>query len=251
MSDHASEQHWETSIYPFIISVGILFLIPLAFAFQFVYKMPMLAVFSFGIGVILTVYGVAGWVGEAVSVKTEVGLTPVAMPWFILAEAFIFIGFFAAYWVTRITYDGNWPPPGTPAHMPILVPIIMTVILLASSVTIHVAETKLEKGDNSGFMSWLIITIILGIFFLGFSAKEWSNLFGEGFYPKTNIYATSFFSITGFHASHVLVGICAFIAVALAAAKGKIHHTFTKSASIYWHFVDIIWFFVVTQIYFW
>ncbi len=253
MEEHAGHadghEHWEYSIYPFIISFGVLFMIPLAFSFYFVYELPMIAIISFSVGTILNIWGVAGWVSETL-VESKEKFAPSAMPSFIVAEAFIFIGFFGAYWVTRLKYGEAWPPPGTP-HIGYTIPLIMTVLLVSSSFTYHNAEVKLDNNDLAGFRTWTIITMILGLAFFGLSAKEWAHLFEVGFIPSTNLYSTSFFSITGFHASHVLVGLSMFICLLIPAMRGKINHSFAKSAGLYWHFVDIVWFFVVSQIYFW
>lgn len=260
MEAHATghEEEWETSPWPLVLSFGILFLVPFSFSLYMVYDMPTLAVVSLGIGVPLVVISIIGWVKEAVEHShmhvhlhgEELGYGIDAMPLFIVAEAFIFASFFAAYWIMRFSAP-SWPPAGTP-HLPVLVPIIMTVLLVSSSVTIHAAEHKLvHKNDTSGFIFWLIITMILGAGFLGLSINEWGNLMGEGFNFKTNAYSTAFFTITGFHGSHVVVGLGMFLCALLPALWGRPNKTFTQSVGLYWHFVDIIWFFVVSQIYFW
>ncbi len=253
MSEHSLEHElrWHTSYWPLLLSVGILFLAPLAFTFYFVYNKPFLAIVSLGVGAPLTLISIAGWVKEGMEDIHGYGegLSVWAMPFFIVAEALLFVGFFAAYWVMRLSAP-VWPPAGTP-EMPLLVPIVMTIILVSSSITIHIGEKRLEEGDNSGFLTWLGVTLVLGILFLAFSAFEWTELFHEGFNFKTNAYSTAFFSITGFHASHVLVGVGIFLCVLLPALAGRTNVAFVRSASMYWHFVDIVWFFVVSQIYFW
>ncbi len=120
-----------------------------------------------------------------------------------------------------------------------------------SSYTIHIGEGRLEQGDNPGFIKWLLVTIVLGVAFLSMSLYEWSHLVHQGFSISTNEYSTSFFVITGFHGSHVLVGLCIFLAMLLPALKGKVNVGFVKTGSVYWHFVDVIWFFVVSQLYYW
>lgn len=253
MKEHAVtyEPAWHTSIWPLILSVGILFLAPLSFAFYFVYKMPVMAVISLGIGAPLTIISIAGWVKEGVEDihHYSEGHSIWAMPIFIVAEALLFAGFFAAYWALRLSQP-SWPPQGTP-DMPVLIPVIMTIILVSSSFTIHLGEKRLEEGDNSGFVKWLVITIILGATFLGFTGFEWSTLWHEGFTTKTNVYSTAFYSLTGFHASHVLVGIGMFLCGLFPALGGRVSKPFVTAASIYWHFVDVVWFFVVSQVYFW
>ncbi len=254
MSDHSSEHAhgWEISPWPLPMSVGILFLIPISFIFYFSYDKPTIALLSLGFGTVVTVMSIIGWVNEAIEDKYGWGhgFGFTAMPLFIVAEAFIFLACFAAYWLARLSAP-SWPPAGSPEHMPVLLPIIMTVILVSSSITIHFAEHKLEHDNHNGFVTWLIITIILGAVFLGISMNEWSNLIAEGFTVKTNIFSTAFFSITGLHASHVIVGLGMFIFILIPALGGRSDKTLLKATSMYWHFVDIVWFFVISQIYFW
>lgn len=258
MSEGAAVHHeWEWSPWPLVVSVGMLFMLPLAFSFYFVYDKPIFAVACLGLGVPLVVLAIIGWTtGALTDIKPgadgrmiEPGYGIKAMPFFILAEAFIFIAFIVAYWVLRLKAP-SWPPEGTP-HIGYVTPLIMTVLLVASSFTIYLAEGKLEKDDRGGFISFLVITIVLGGVFMILSINEWAHLMGEGFNFSTNIYGSSFFSITGFHLSHVLVGLVLFICILIPGLGGKTSKTFVKSASLYWHFVDIIWFFVVSQIYFW
>ncbi len=260
MTEHVSVHHeWETCPWPLFLCIGLLFAIPFPFSLYFVYASPLAAVISLGIGVPVLVISLVGWVKETVSTHTHehehmhlgevTGLGLDAMEYFIVAEALIFVAFFVSYWVTRLSAT-SWPPAGTP-HISMATPIVMTLILVTSSITMHVSELQLKKNNLQGMIGWLVVTIILGTVFVGFSITEWAHLFGEGFNFTTNIYSSSFFSITGFHMSHVLVGLGMFIAVLLPALGGKTNKTFIKSAGVYWHFVDIVWFFVLSQVYFW
>lgn len=237
--------HWEYSIPPFVVSFGILALI-LAFILHYVYHQPFAAVIALGIGIPLIIGGVAAWVSEALG-QGE-GLSYGAMGWFILAEAMIFLSMFCSYWFMRLTSD--WPPAGTP-ELPKLLPLVMTVTLVTSSVTIHKAEALLHAGNRAGFVSWLLLTIVLGAAFLGMSAYEWRHLVHDGFTISSNVYGTIFYSITGLHGSHVLVGLGIFVAALFPALRGKISQGYMRTAGLYWHFVDIIWFFVVSQVYYW
>lgn len=253
MSSHAHELKWHTSYWPLVVSVGILFLAPLSFGFYFVYDKPALAALSLGIGAPLVLISIIGWVKEGLADEHGygTGLSVWAMPFFIVAEALLFVGFFAAYWVTRLTAP-VWPPAGTP-ELSATIPVVMTVILVASSLAIHMAEHQLkeERYNPGGFVGWLVASIILGAVFLGISAYEWNELFREGFTMRTNVFSSSFFSITGFHGSHVLVGLGLFLCLLFPALSGRINKPFVQAASIYWHFVDIVWFFVMSQLYFW
>ncbi len=250
MAENASshEAHWDTSVAPLLISLGILFLC-LGFIFFFVYNHGMTAVINLGIGTPLVIAGIVCWVSETLD-NEGVSLSTPAMGWFILAEAMIFLSLFANYWLQRLLTP-DWPPVGTPADMPMVIPAIMTVILVSSSFTIHAGEAELEKDNKPGFVKWLVITLLLGLTFLCMSLFEWTHLIDQGFNISTNVYSTSFFSITGFHGAHVLIGICIFLAMLLPALKNKVNKGLVKSGSLYWHFVDIIWFFVVSQMYYW
>ncbi|MFO1283793.1 MAG: heme-copper oxidase subunit III [Burkholderiales bacterium] len=240
--------HWEWSYWPFVCAVGVLLVLPLPFSFHFVYQKSLLAVVCLGVGVPITVWGIAGWVREGLVGHGE-GLILPAMGWFILAEALIFAGFFAAYWFMRLTAPA-WPPSGS-ADMPRLIPLAMTALLITSSVTYHVAEAAYERRDSGGFIGWLVLTMVLGAAFLGLSGFEWKTLMGAGFGFGANVYSTAFYSITGFHAAHVLVGLATFVAVLLPALAGRTNRHFVTAAGVYWHFVDIVWLFVVSQLYFW
>ncbi len=251
MSDSAvHEHHWEASAAPFWVVLGTFLLVPIGFSTYFVYESVMATAIAAGIGVPMLLYGIAKWTDEALTHENIVpGLGLIGIAIFIVSEIFIFLSLFSSYWMMRLKLD-FWPPEGTPEINTIL-PIFMTVILVASSFTIHVGEEKLEKGDLGGFRSWLILTIVLGTIFLGCTIYEYGHLIHEGFIPSTNAYSSAFYSITGFHASHVLVGLAAFIVALIPALGGRVNETYVKSVSVYWHFVDVVWFFVVSQVYYW
>lgn len=242
--DHA---HWDTSVWPFTISCGILAL-ALAFSLHFVYHNGFAAVIALGIGVPLVIAGIAGWSDEAMG-QAGAGLSYGAMGWFILAEAMIFVAFFVGYWFMRLTAP-VWPPEGTVA-LPRIMPLAMTLALVSSSLTMHRAEHLLHLGKRSGFLSWLALTIALGAAFIGMSASEWQHLMDEGFHIDTNVYGTVFFTITGFHGAHVIVGLSIFLAGVVPALQGRMNRGFWRTAGLYWHFVDIVWLFVVSQVYYW
>jgi len=249
--DHGGHaHHWEVSAAPLILVAGIFFMVPMAFSAWFVYSSPLLTAVFAGIGTPLTLWGVAKWVYEGLTEKPLVaGLAGIGLPIFIVSEIFIFLGLFATYWTMRLSAD-VWPPEGTP-EIGWVLPVIMTVILVSSSITIHVAEEKFDHDDQAGFRKWLILSIALGTVFLGCTLWEYNHLAHMDFIPSTNAFSSAFFSITGFHASHVFVGLGAFVAVLIPAYKGLTNRTLLTSVSVYWHFVDIVWFFVVSQIYFW
>ena len=247
---HVHEHHWEWSWAPLLVVAGTFFLLPIAFSLFFAYDNMMGTAVAAGVGTVMLLAGVAMWVDEGLTqTPLLAGVANIGLPIFILSEIFIFLSLFSSYWMMRLGID-SWPPAGTPEIDKVL-PLIMTVILVGSSVTCHVAEEKLDHGDLSGFNMWWVITILLGALFLGCTIYEWNHLIHQDFIPSTNAYSTAFYTITGFHASHVLVGLGAFIAVLIPALGGRTNKTFVNCVSVYWHFVDIVWFFVASQIYFW
>lgn len=251
--EHA--HHWETSWAPMAIAFGVLFLVPLPFALFLIYKLPVYAIASAGAGAPLVLIGIAKWIAEGARESGKGlpgdGLSPVGLGTFIAGEILIFLGLFASYWTLRLTTDVNaWPPAGTP-EIDLKLPLIMTGLLVASSLTFHRAEHSLEHGGKGGFVFWVLVTILLGGAFLGCTVYEYNHLFHAGFVPSTNQYSAAFFSLTGFHASHVAVGLLSFVAILIAAMFGAAHKNLVKTAGIYWHFVDIVWFFVASQVYFW
>ncbi|MFC1673001.1 heme-copper oxidase subunit III [Pseudomonadota bacterium] len=247
---HAHEHHWEWSWAPLLVVAGTFFLVPIAFSTFFVYDQMMATAVFAGVGTVVLLAGIAMWVDEGLTqTPLLAGVANIGLPIFILSEIFIFLSLFSSYWMMRLGFD-SWPPEGTPTIDKTL-PLIMTVILVSSSITCHVAEEKLEHGNLSGFNMWLVISIVLGSVFLGMTIWEWNHLIHQDFIPSTNAYSTAFYTITGFHASHVLVGLGAFIAVLIPALGGRTNKTFVNCVSVYWHFVDIVWFFVASQIYFW
>lgn len=151
---HAHEHHWEWSWAPLLVVAGVFLLVPLAFSTYFVYDQMMATAVLAGVGTVLTLAGVAMWVDEGLTqTPLLAGVANIGLPIFILSEIFIFLSLFSSYWMMRLGFD-SWPPAGTPEIDKVL-PLIMTVVLVASSITCHVAEEKLEHGNLSGFnMCW-------------------------------------------------------------------------------------------------
>ena len=243
--------HWEVSWAPMAISFGTLFLVPMTFVFALVYKMPLAAIISAGIGTPLVLAGIARWIHEGATQHSAISnVSPVGVGVFIIGEIFIFLGLFASYWQMRLGAGQAWPPAGTP-HINTVLPVVMTALLVSSSLTYHKAELLFEEGKKSSFITWVLISMVLGGAFLGCTIYEYHHLLSENFTPGTNQYSAAFYSLTGFHGSHVIVGLFSFLFIALGAMFGNIHKMLVKVAGIYWHFVDVVWFFVASQVYFW
>ncbi|MBF0558598.1 MAG: heme-copper oxidase subunit III [Nitrospirae bacterium] len=239
------------SVWPFTVGMAVL-LVMLGFMSAFQWKLPMVGMFVGGAGVVGILIGLFGWISQVYAHKFEAGLSKVAIIIFILSEAALFGGLFSGYLYNMFPAP-VWPPANTPAGVPPLgLALILSVVLLSSSATMQVAENRLEKGDIGGFKLWLSVTMVLGLLFLAGQASEWTKLIGEGFTVSTNAYGTFFYTVTGFHGSHVLVGFVLMLFILLLALGNKINkqrQTVVKACGYYWHFVDGIWLLVLSLIY--
>jgi cytochrome c oxidase subunit 3 len=241
----------EQSVWPFVVAMSIL-LIMFGFMSAFHWKVPAAGMVLSGLGVVGTIVGLFGWVSEVSAAQTESGLSKLAIIFFIFSEVALFGGLFSGYLYNMLP-AAVWPPANTPSGVPPLnVALILSVFLLSSSATIHLAESSLERDDAAGFRRWLFATMLLGALFLGGQAIEWSKLLAEGFTVSTNAYGTFFYTITGFHGSHVLVGLILQIFIMLLAFRNRIskhRSTLMKTCGYYWHFVDGVWLLVLSIIY--
>lgn len=159
---------------------------------------------------------------------------------FLVAEGMIFLGLFMAYATFRAVAP-TWPPEGTP-RLELLLPGINTVILIASSFVIHNADTAIKKNDVKGLRLWFGITAAMGAVFLVGQLYEYFHL---EFGLTTNLFASTFYVLTGFHGLHVLFGLVLILGVLWRSLKpnhyGSENHFGVEAAEVYWHFVDVIW----------
>ncbi len=128
-------------------------------------------------------------------------------------------------------------------------PTINTIELVLSSITMQFAVNAIRKGDRKALRNWLIPTLILGIAFLIGQGYEYTQL---GFLPDNGVFAAVFFTLTGFHGAHVTGGVLMNSYVFFRTQKGHFtanRHLAVEAASIYWHFVDIVWLGLFTTIY--
>jgi cytochrome c oxidase subunit 3 len=248
----AHAHHWEWSWAPAAISVGILCL-SLTIPMYFVYEAKLAAIIFAGVSVPLILAGIANWMGsQGVTGPTDLKLNSLTLTLFIFSEGLIFLAMFIAYYFLRISAgqeEQPWPPAGTPEINQQLA-VISTAILILSAVIYSFAEKQFESSKG-GFTILLLLTIVLGSAFIASTVYEYSHLLAEGFKPGTNAYSTPFYTLTGFHAAHILVGIAAFLVILFGAIFGKVHSSLVRLAGVYWYFVTFLSFFVVTQVYFW
>ncbi|HET6218114.1 MAG TPA: heme-copper oxidase subunit III [Acidobacteriaceae bacterium] len=172
----------------------------------------------------------------------------VGMVCLIIAESAIFTIFVVAY----LYYIGKSISGPQPREV-LELPIFNTVCLLSSSFTIWLAERNLKRGAMGAFSLWWALTIVLGGIFLGGTALEWRKLiYHDGLKISTNLFGTTFYSLVGLHASHVIIGLTMLSIVLIFALAGKLkreHSRQLEVLSLYWHFVDGVWVVVFTVVY--
>jgi cytochrome c oxidase subunit 3/cytochrome o ubiquinol oxidase subunit 3 len=166
----------------------------------------------------------------------------------IAAESAVFLIFVVAY----LYYVGKSVSGPTPAEV-LETPILASVVLLSSSATIALAVRGLRAGQRARFLLWWGLTFSLGGAFLLLTALEWWRLiYTRGLTIATNLFGTTFYSLVGLHASHVVVGLVALGIVLALGARGHVrpaHAEHTEVLSLYWHFVDAVWVVVFTVVY--
>lgn len=172
----------------------------------------------------------------------------IGMACLILAEAAIFIIFVVAY----IFYIGKSLSGPTPAQV-LELPISGTICLLSSSITVHFAVSALQKKNLRGCTFGLAGTVLLGAIFLVTTAREWYHLIhDEGLTIQTNLFGTTYYSLVGLHAVHVIVGLILLslaLAFSLAGRVKEEHAEKLEVLSLYWHFVDAVWVVVLLVVY--
>ena len=172
----------------------------------------------------------------------------VGMTCLIIAESAIFTIFVVAY-LYYLGKDLSGPTPQQVLELPIL----NSICLLSSSATITFAVRSLRNGDTKRFSFWWLATIALGAYFLLGTGREWQRLiYDKGLTIQTNLFGTTFYSLVGLHASHVIVGLLALLVVMAFAMGGFIKQEHAGRAhvlALYWHFVDTVWIVVFTVVY--
>ena len=171
----------------------------------------------------------------------------VAMFCLIIGESAIFTIFVVAY-IYNIGKSLYGPTPQV-----LSVPIFNTVCLLSSSLTILLAERAIEHGKIKRFGLWWAVTFLLGAIFLAGTGIEWHKLiYKEGLTISTNLFGTTYYSLVGLHASHVVIGLIALFTVLLFMLTGHVrqeHSERLQVLALYWHFVDGVWVVVFTVVY--
>jgi cytochrome c oxidase subunit 3 len=170
---------------------------------------------------------------------------------FIISDAVTFGAMLLAYGFLR-NATPDWP---TPFQGPSIVnAFLMTLILITSSLTILLGVHAAHTGDKTKAIRWTFLTVAGGALFALLHLREWMGLIHEGVTLSHNpwgsgLFGAAFFSITGLHLTHVIGGVIALSVVAIKYGTGRYQARHLEIWSLYWHFVDLVWMFVVPLVY--
>nr|YP_010625978.1 cytochrome c oxidase subunit III [Parainocellia braueri]WBK02724.1 cytochrome c oxidase subunit III [Parainocellia braueri] len=174
---------------------------------------------------------------------------------FIISEVFFFVSFFWAFFHSSLSpaieIGSMWPPKGINPFNPMQIPLLNTVILLSSGLTVTWAHHSILENNYNQAIQSLFFTVILGIYFTMLQAYEY---YEASFTISDAVYGSTFFMATGFHGLHVIIGTTFLIICLLRQISSHFssnHHFGFEASAWYWHFVDVVWLFLYISIYWW
>ena len=234
-------------------------------------------------GALIMAYMLFGWFGNVIKESHDGLYSPQmdrsfrwGMSWFIFSEVMFFFAFFGTLFYIRMfavpwlagegdgemthkllwpEFTAEWPLMKTPDNEafpgpggiidPFHLPLLNTLLLVASSITLTIAHHALRKDERTKVKVWLVATLILGFAFLFFQAEEYIEAYNDlGLTLNAGIYGSTFFILTGFHGAHVTLGALMLTIMFFRVMKGHFKpekHFAFEAASWYWHFVDVVW----------
>ncbi len=212
---------------------------------------------------LIVIFSMSFWWRDVISEGTYLGNHTLAVQkglnmgvaLFIVSEALFFLAIFWAFYHSSLSptieLGAQWPPKGIQAINPFELPLLNTVILLSSGVTVTYAHHSIIQGNRKGALNGILATVILALLFTVLQGVEYTV---SSFTISDGIFGSAFYFGTGFHGLHVMIGT-AFIAVGLwrvlAYHSTDNHHLGLESSILYWHFVDVVWLFLYISIYYW
>jgi heme/copper-type cytochrome/quinol oxidase subunit 3 len=182
---------------------------------------------------------------------TSTGLpnTKLAM-WVFLASDCLLFGALIATYVLYRSSSVTGPYPADVFDIPYT--SVSSFVLLASSLTMVLALAAIQRGDPGRMRIWLLATALLGATFVGGQVYEFTSFYREGLGLSTNLFGTTFYVLTGFHGTHVAIGILMLLSVLVMSFTGKVTQESSMTVELvglYWHFVDIVWIVIFTIVY--
>lgn len=187
--------------------------------------------------------------GHALETNTGLDNRKLLMWLFLASETLFFGGFIAAFLIYR---DRNVTGPYPQDLYDIPFTSVSSFILLMSSLTMVLALAAIQRGDLRQMRVWLVATAMLGLSFLAGQAFEFTEFYNQGLDLESNLFGTTFFVLTGFHGTHVAIGVLILLSLTDASLRGKLtakDSLAVELAGLYWHFVDIVWIVIFTLIY--
>nr|YP_010531325.1 cytochrome c oxidase subunit III [Processina sexmaculata]UXX17584.1 cytochrome c oxidase subunit III [Processina sexmaculata] len=248
----------DNSPWPIIGSIGVMTTVS-----GLTYWFNMFSMNLMLLGMVIVIMTMIQWWRDIIRESTFQGLhtkkvimsMKMGMMLFIVSEIFFFISFFWAFFHSSLSPSMEigmlWPPLGVSPFNPINIPLLNTIILISSGITLTWAHNSLIKKKINQTLQSMTLTIILGIYFSMLQMYEYME---SSFCISDSIYGSSFFLSTGFHGLHVIIGTI-FIVVSTTRVKNlhfsKTHHIGFEASAWYWHFVDVVWLFLYISIYWW
>jgi Heme/copper-type cytochrome/quinol oxidase, subunit 3 len=287
-SSTANKDHYfvpQPSAYPFVLTLG-LFGIVAGFG-AWLERRPDFGLASVYIGVALVLFIVFRWFRK-VALESEAGdynmqvdkTFRLGMSWFIFSEVMFFSAFFGALFYTHLIsvpwlagegskvfnavlwphFTSAWPsngPGGIGGHFEAMypwgLPALNTAILITSSFTITWAHHALKENKRNLTIAWMIVTVLLGVTFLGCQAHEYIGAYtDQNLTLHSGVYGATFFMMTGFHGLHVTLGTIVLIVITLRLIMGHFspeRHFGFEGGAWYWHFVDVVWILLFVFVY--
>nr|QWB85695.1 cytochrome c oxidase subunit III [Peithona prionoides] len=248
----------EISPWPILSALGTMTMMTGLIKWFHLYKINL-----FFLGLLIIILIMYQWWRDIVRESTFQGLhtysVTMGLRWgmilFITSEIFFFISFFWGFFHNSLSpsieLGMNWPPKGIQTFNPIEIPLLNTLILLTSGLTVTWAHHSLMENNFKQTFQSLILTVILGIYFSILQGYEYIE---APFTISDAIYGSSFFMATGFHGLHVIIGTTFLLVCLIRHYKlhfSSIHHFGFEAAAWYWHFVDVVWLFLYISIYWW
>nr|UGK73274.1 cytochrome c oxidase subunit III [Cicadellidae sp. 'Neodcortus squaras'] len=248
----------DKSPWPIVGSIGLLSLTSGTILFIQIHETWLM-----NLGLIITLLTMFQWWRDIVRESTFQGMhtkkvvksMKLGMILFIVSEILFFFSFFWAFYHSSLSpsieIGMNWPPVGIKSFNPINIPLLNTMILLSSGMSITWAHNALVNNNFSQTFQSMFLTIIMGIYFTILQGVEY---YESSFTISDSVYGSTFFVSTGFHGIHVMIGTMFIIITFLRVLNLHFslnHHVGFEAAAWYWHFVDVVWLFLYISIYWW
>jgi heme/copper-type cytochrome/quinol oxidase subunit 3 len=170
--------------------------------------------------------------------------------WAFLASDCMFFGTLIATYMVYKNRSLDGPLPRETFDVPYT--SVSAFVLLLSSLTMVLALAAIQKGQERRMRVWLSATALLGCVFLGGQFYEFTTFYKDGLTLSRNLFGSTFFTLTGFHGTHVAIGVFWLLSLVAHSVRGRLHQghsLFVEIAGLYWHFVDIVWILIFTLVY--